>query len=1025
MAEQDPRLRNAPPDPDRLQYVQPQGLSEDNKAQSAGFGRNSIADGEVNPGSGFTPTVAEERESRSLRDRVGGARDTIQGAKDKFDDTKDKIDKIKNAKDKIQGAKKAANATKTAIKTGKTAAQAGKAGAQAAGAASGAATAGAGTVATAAEMAAEAIAKKAKKVASGDFSVSKKTIFALMVPITVAAIFIIGLIYLPKFGAKTITSTMRNSLMDRVQFTVKQRANLYLADYAQDVLLPNLKECGTAINTDCYAGKTGETQRHQTLYDSWHRGKIMDRINTRYGFTFQDGGTNNYEDIKVYKEGEYVTNYKTYYDSGLAIEQIMGITEAQGVNERWVLRHTVNSRFGGKWCIMLCADSDALANENLDLLDKMKLKVSSRVISKSASRVAALLSCGPSCTPAILADTAKAAAKKALAVADSKFLREIFEELGPQKIVEFLTTKIIENLFSLQGIAKTANFLASLPLKAVHTVTSVIGGSINFVKGFIESKEINEFTAEKNLSEYSDAQSSIVSSVDEVATGHAPIQQQGATFRYMSRTVNSRMWQKIRGIQPKSPETCLDGTIIQGEDDPMTCPEQHIIPDLKPEETVNNPLFGFFQSAADAIFKGLSFLPGLGSLGQVPDLISNLGKSVGFITTEVTPTTYTEDPGGKPRVGGVLAGGYMTDDNVMMMGTADVDGGRVSMAGKFMNPQTQATLDLAIAHDKNVELSRQSLYARYLDPNNPTSLFSSTMLNVATSMPMLMDEPLHFHFNPFTFIGNLGMALGFSQKASAQGAISLGDRSQYFKIPSIGYDTEELAIKPKTLTEQKCTDLYAEREASFEDLGDGVKLPMKSDICQADDTVILDLTGWTRLQPKEILDQYLALGDQGASAAAPTGEGCESTPVQVQTAKGSIFVCKVGNFTVNVTIAKGLSGLLKKAAQDGIKLGGGALRTHLEQHKLRAAHGCGGDGSGVHTDNEDPSKWVSASSCSPPTAKPGQSNHEQGEAIDFTFNGAIINSHSNGGYVWLNANAGQYGLQNLPSEPWHWSKDGK
>lgn len=27
--------------------------------------------------------------------------------------------------------------------------------------------------------------------------------------------------------------------------------------------------------------------------------------------------------------------------------------------------------------------------------------------------------------------------------------------------------------------------------------------------------------------------------------------------------------------------------------------------------------------------------------------------------------------------------------------------------------------------------------------------------------------------------------------------------------------------------------------------------------------------------------------------------------------------------------------------------------------------------------------------------------------------------------VWLHANAGRFGFVNLPSEPWHWSVDGR
>ena len=63
-----------------------------------------------------------------------------------------------------------------------------------------------------------------------------------------------------------------------------------------------------------------------------------------------------------------------------------------------------------------------------------------------------------------------------------------------------------------------------------------------------------------------------------------------------------------------------------------------------------------------------------------------------------------------------------------------------------------------------------------------------------------------------------------------------------------------------------------------------------------------------------------------------------------------------------------------------------------------------------------------ASQCHPPTARPGQSMHERGLAVDFTCNGGgVIGSHSSPCFQWLAANASGYGFYNLPSEPWHWS----
>ena len=65
-----------------------------------------------------------------------------------------------------------------------------------------------------------------------------------------------------------------------------------------------------------------------------------------------------------------------------------------------------------------------------------------------------------------------------------------------------------------------------------------------------------------------------------------------------------------------------------------------------------------------------------------------------------------------------------------------------------------------------------------------------------------------------------------------------------------------------------------------------------------------------------------------------------------------------------------------------------------------------------------------ASECSPPTAPPGQSLHETGHAVDFASNGVGIWSPADPAFLWLAANAAEYGFFNLPAEPWHWSVNG-
>jgi LAS superfamily LD-carboxypeptidase LdcB len=119
---------------------------------------------------------------------------------------------------------------------------------------------------------------------------------------------------------------------------------------------------------------------------------------------------------------------------------------------------------------------------------------------------------------------------------------------------------------------------------------------------------------------------------------------------------------------------------------------------------------------------------------------------------------------------------------------------------------------------------------------------------------------------------------------------------------------------------------------------------------------------------------------------------------------------------VHVDIVDNVRRLLADAAAAGVNLGGGGYRSPDAQIATRR-NNCGTSSYAIYQ--------MPASSCRPPTARPGSSMHEQGKAIDFTYNGSLIRSRSGGGWAWLRDNAARYGLQNLPSEPWHWSVNGR
>jgi hypothetical protein len=123
-----------------------------------------------------------------------------------------------------------------------------------------------------------------------------------------------------------------------------------------------------------------------------------------------------------------------------------------------------------------------------------------------------------------------------------------------------------------------------------------------------------------------------------------------------------------------------------------------------------------------------------------------------------------------------------------------------------------------------------------------------------------------------------------------------------------------------------------------------------------------------------------------------------------------------GSITVSATIAGDLAALLGAANGAGVHLCGGGYRDPQAQIQLRIAH-CGSSNYAIYQ--------MPASQCHPPTARPGTSAHEQGLAVDFTCNGGGTVSRGDACWSWLASHAGDYGFLNLPSEPWHWSRDGR
>ena len=144
--------------------------------------------------------------------------------------------------------------------------------------------------------------------------------------------------------------------------------------------------------------------------------------------------------------------------------------------------------------------------------------------------------------------------------------------------------------------------------------------------------------------------------------------------------------------------------------------------------------------------------------------------------------------------------------------------------------------------------------------------------------------------------------------------------------------------------------------------------------------------------------------------SAPTGGPATATPGP---SDSGVRLAYVQGIPVNALVAQQVAAMINAAAADGVSLRiGNSYRSVALQIELRQKN-CGTSYYAIYE--------MSSSSCRPPTARPGESQHQLGLAIDFS------NCSSSGStcYRWLAGNASRFGYYNLPGEPWHWSTTGK
>lgn len=371
-----------------------------------------------------------------------------------------------------------------------------------------------------------------------------------------------------------------------------------------------------------------------------------------------------------------------------------------------------------------------------------------------------------------------------------------------------------------------------------------------------------------------------------------------------------------------------------------------------------------------------------------------------------------------------------------------------------IDSQQQAQLDSEYRTERIAANSKRSILEKFFDTNSPDSVTSRVALN-APSSPSAVIGRIQNVFasisNPLKLskaLGNNSLALSGTQSAYAatnSGISAYGLENGIF-VPAILVSEDAKNKTPaeyyKSLNEWgQSADLGA-----IEDSFDG-SCKSTSDYS---DTLLPDANNkclWTNLSAdQKKFKEYKGAQKAGyfnailnnnqtnlPSGSNRTGSGNASSvkkgidtsdpakypcPANTPRTIGDVYsyggalayrvgLCDLGGgIKVNASAAQAFYDMKQAAAFNHITLTGGGYRSYDAQVQLRKDHGC-------------PDLSLKASACSPPTARPGESNHEEGLAVDFD------NSHEGDtAFIWLTEHAAEYGIKGLKSEPWHWSVDG-
>lgn len=386
--------------------------------------------------------------------------------------------------------------------------------------------------------------------------------------------------------------------------------------------------------------------------------------------------------------------------------------------------------------------------------------------------------------------------------------------------------------------------------------------------------------------------------------------------------------------------------------------------------------------------------------------------------------------------------------------------------GAPISNEEAAEVDKPYMKEQRTAMNKGSVFARYLSIENPYSLVGSlsanTSINTGTPGTVVASTASQMSslFNSSSILSTATSAFGLNKRASA--AINY---NPYFDVQQWGYnaaemnlmrtdpsysffnnldyisdsrvaeldkiygkcfDPELLQVEVEKMPEcsaqelRKNDEMFRYRLTKLDDEKNGVLAPLVQDAKEINaEPVETDETDGDTPAPDGAVVTDGTNCAEGSRDLGPGAGYVAGNPVQIklcaitgfkssssESQPGNAFSVPNANGDTIVSAASsdGFVKLYQAMAAAGVKpSANSSFRTMVHQQQLcKDNPKCA---SGVYTR----------------VAKPGTSNHQGGNAIDF----ANCSTRGTACYKWLSENAGKYGIKNYPEEPWHWSTTGQ